>query len=343
MTSPCQRSWPEFPPVCLPNNWWLWPLWCLPGLQVGPLLLPHPQHNPWVWPILPPWMITCHPQSQSQPHSGPHHLAHTDRQLSNHQQLRHRPDQSHLVWWPFPATVPSSKMVLGRMHTYREPSEQSLQLWFHAQGFGTTAAVYMGLHEVITIHPTGTTICLLLDNAILQCNHWLAKQQSRLGAGAQAICLALTKANEVADRLATMGACPQGHRQTCSAEMLLPSAMCYASWQRNAQQSAKTGTSCASIHWVMHRTRQRGTNSPLPKRGVAFFFLLLRVGGVGGFSFLSLIFISQCYSCLAKELECEWKVHCNRRKHLVLNKSSKMMCWAKTKTKFSYIWLPFQV
>lgn len=112
-------------------------------------------------------------------------------------------------------------MVLGRMHTYREPSEQSLQLWFHAQGFGITgswkavkaskiAAAYMGLHEVITIRPTGTTICLLLDNAVVQCNHWLAKQQSRLGAGAHAICLAMTKANEVADRLATMGVLPSG-------------------------------------------------------------------------------------------------------------------------------------
>jgi len=48
-----------------------WPLCCLPGLQVGPLLLPHPQHNPWVWPILPPWMITCHPQSQSAPFRAP--------------------------------------------------------------------------------------------------------------------------------------------------------------------------------------------------------------------------------------------------------------------------------
>ena len=311
MTSPCQRSWPEFQPVCLPNNWWLATMlssWssgrpiASTSSSTQPLGLAHSA-------TMDDYMSSAVTVSPIQGPTIWHTQIDSFQNTSNWDISQTGPVTAHLVWWPFLATVPSSKMVLGRMHTYREPSEQSLQLWFHAQGFGTTgswkavkaskiAAVYMGLHEVITIRPTGTTICLLLDNAVLQCNHWLAKQQSRLGAGAHAICLALTKANEAADRLATTGACPQGHRQTCSAEMLLPSAMCYASWQRNAQQSAKTGTSCASIHWVMHRTRQRGTNSPLPKRGVAFFFLLLMGGGGRGFCFLFLIFISECYQVL---------------------------------------------
>ena len=90
--------------------------------------------------------------------------------------------------------------------------------------------------------------------------------------------------------------------------------------------------------WCTEPDSDRQT-PPFPRGGLPSFFLLLRGGG---FSFLSLIFISQCYSCLAKELECERKVHCNRWKHLILNKSSKMMCWAKTKTKILYVWLPFQ-
>ena len=47
----------------------------------------------------------------------------------------------------------------------------------------------------------------------------------------------------------------------------------------------------------------------------------------------SLVFNSHCYSGLAKESECEWKVHCNQWKHFVLNKSPTTMHLARKEKK----------
>ena len=49
-----------------------------------------------------------------------------------------------------------------------------------------------------------------LDDAATRRDDWLAQQQGRLGAAAHAVCLAMTKANEVADRLAATGVLPSG-------------------------------------------------------------------------------------------------------------------------------------
>ena len=102
-------------------------------------------------------------------------------------------------------------MTLGRTPSYREPSEQSRQFWFQARGFGSTegwksvkasklTAAYTGHEKSAPFAAQTRHSAFPLDDAAVRRDDWMAHQQTRLGAAAHAVCLALTRANEVADK-----------------------------------------------------------------------------------------------------------------------------------------------
>ena len=118
-----------------------------------------------------------------------------------------------------------ARVALGRTRSYREPSEQALQFWFHARGFhypeGWKSVRASKLTASYTGHSKATPFtaqvrhpAFPLDESAVRRDEGMAQQQTRLGAAAHAVCLALTKANEVSARLSTTGASPSADPPT---------------------------------------------------------------------------------------------------------------------------------
>ena len=106
-----------------------------------------------------------------------------------------------------------ARVALSRRRNARQPSDQSIQLWTHARGL-TTDGNWRGVRankitSVYTSHPDAApftaqsrdTVFPLPDFAARK-DDQLAAQQTRLGAAAHAVCLALARLNEVTTEMA---------------------------------------------------------------------------------------------------------------------------------------------
>ena len=105
-----------------------------------------------------------------------------------------------------------ARVALSRWRSYRELPPQALELWFHAPGFqikdgwrsvkaSKITASYTGYDGAASFKAQSRHTVFPLEDGAVRHDGWLAQQQTRLGAVAHAMCLALTKVNEAADQL----------------------------------------------------------------------------------------------------------------------------------------------